>query len=119
MDELSAEEFADRSGATAEQLRRLVELGTITSTSGEVANMGLEAPRRQPARTAVPAQVHGHGQDGSGSGFHELDVHSGQGPALQAGDVHLGAADLGRDLVLVQVLEEPQDDHLTFQRWEG
>ena len=32
MDELSAEELADRSGVTAEQLRRLVELGIITPT---------------------------------------------------------------------------------------
>ena len=30
MDELSGEELADRSGVTAEQLRRLVELGVIT-----------------------------------------------------------------------------------------
>jgi hypothetical protein len=30
---------------------------------GEVANMGLQVPRRQPARTAVPAQI--HGQDGA------------------------------------------------------
>jgi DNA-binding transcriptional MerR regulator len=30
MDELSGEELADRSGVTAEQLRRLVELGIIT-----------------------------------------------------------------------------------------
>jgi adenylate cyclase len=33
MDELSGEELADRSGVTAEQLRRLVELGVITPTS--------------------------------------------------------------------------------------
>jgi hypothetical protein len=32
MDELSAEELAGRSGVTAEQLRRLVELGIITPT---------------------------------------------------------------------------------------
>jgi adenylate cyclase len=32
MDELSGEELADRSGVTAEQLRRLVELGIITPT---------------------------------------------------------------------------------------
>jgi adenylate cyclase len=32
MDELSGEELADRSGVTAEQLRRLVELGIIAST---------------------------------------------------------------------------------------
>jgi adenylate cyclase len=32
MDELSGEELADRSGATTEQLRRLVELGIITPT---------------------------------------------------------------------------------------
>jgi DNA-binding transcriptional MerR regulator len=32
MDELSSEELADRSGMTAEQLRRLVELGIITPT---------------------------------------------------------------------------------------
>jgi adenylate cyclase len=32
MDELSSEELADRSGVTAEQLRRLVELGIITPT---------------------------------------------------------------------------------------
>jgi DNA-binding transcriptional MerR regulator len=32
MDELSAEELADRSGVTAQQLRRLVELGIITPT---------------------------------------------------------------------------------------
>ena len=32
MDELSTEELADRSGVTAEQLRRLVELGIITPT---------------------------------------------------------------------------------------
>ena len=32
MDELSGEELADRSGVTAEQLRRLVELGVITPT---------------------------------------------------------------------------------------
>jgi adenylate cyclase len=32
MDELSGEELADRSGATAQQLRRLVELGIITPT---------------------------------------------------------------------------------------
>jgi DNA-binding transcriptional MerR regulator len=32
MDELFAEELADRSGVTAEQLRRLVELGIITPT---------------------------------------------------------------------------------------
>jgi hypothetical protein len=30
MDELSGEELADRSGVTAERLRRLVELGIIT-----------------------------------------------------------------------------------------
>jgi adenylate cyclase len=33
MEELSAQELADRSGVTTEQLRRLVELGIITSTS--------------------------------------------------------------------------------------
>ena len=33
MDELSGEELADRSGVTAEQLRRLVELGIITPTA--------------------------------------------------------------------------------------
>jgi DNA-binding transcriptional MerR regulator len=33
MDELSGEELADRSGVTAEQLRRLVELGIIIPTS--------------------------------------------------------------------------------------
>ena len=32
MEELSGEELADRSGVTAEQLRRLVELGIITPT---------------------------------------------------------------------------------------
>jgi adenylate cyclase len=32
MDELSGEELADRSGVTAEQLRRLVELGIVTPT---------------------------------------------------------------------------------------
>jgi hypothetical protein len=48
------------------------------------------------------------------SGFHQLGTHPGQGTALQPGDVHLGAADPGRDFVLVQVLEEPQDDDLTF-----
>jgi adenylate cyclase len=32
MDELSGEELADRSGVTAEQLRRLIELGIITPT---------------------------------------------------------------------------------------
>jgi hypothetical protein len=32
MDKLSGEELADRSGVTAEQLRRLVELGIITPT---------------------------------------------------------------------------------------
>ena len=32
MDELSGEELADRSGMTAQQLRRLVELGIITPT---------------------------------------------------------------------------------------
>jgi DNA-binding transcriptional MerR regulator len=32
MDELSSEELADRSGVTAQQLRRLVELGIITPT---------------------------------------------------------------------------------------
>ena len=32
MDELSAEELADRSGVTAQQLQRLVELGIITPT---------------------------------------------------------------------------------------
>jgi hypothetical protein len=48
------------------------------------------------------------------SGFHQLGTHPGQGTALQPRDVHLGAADPGRDFVLVQVLEEPQDDDLTF-----
>ena len=51
----------------------------------------------------------------SRSGFHQLGAHAGQGPALEAGHVHLGEADPGRDLVLVQVLEEPQDDNLAFQ----
>ena len=32
MAELSGEELADRSGVTAQQLRRLVELGIITPT---------------------------------------------------------------------------------------
>jgi DNA-binding transcriptional MerR regulator len=32
MDELSGEELADRSGVTAQQLRRLVDLGIITPT---------------------------------------------------------------------------------------
>jgi hypothetical protein len=41
------------------------------------------------------------------SGFHQLSAHAGQGPALQPGDMHLGEADPGRDLVLVQILEEP------------
>jgi hypothetical protein len=49
-------------------------------------------------------------------GLYQLRAHAGQGPALQAGDVHLGEADLGSDLILVQVLEEPQDDDLAFQR---
>ena len=42
-----------------------------------------------------------------------------QGAALQPGDVHLGVADPGRDLILVQVLEEPQHDDLALQRREG
>ena len=41
------------------------------------------------------------------SGFHQLGAHAGQGAALQPGDVHLGEADPGRDLVLVQIVEEP------------
>ena len=41
------------------------------------------------------------------SRFHQLGAQAGQGPALQPGDVHLGEADLGRDLVLVQIVEEP------------
>ena len=46
------------------------------------------------------------------SGLHQLGAHAGQGPALQPRDVHLGVADLGRNLVLIQVVEEPQHDHL-------
>jgi hypothetical protein len=30
-----------------------------------------------------------------------------------------GEADPGCDLILVQVLEEPQQDDLTFQLWQG
>jgi len=41
------------------------------------------------------------------SGFHQLGMHAGQGPALQPGDMHLGETDPSRDLVLVQILEEP------------
>ena len=41
------------------------------------------------------------------SGFHQLGAHAGQGAALQPGDMHLGEADPGRDLVLVQIVEEP------------
>jgi hypothetical protein len=49
------------------------------------------------------------------SWLHQLGMHAAQGPALQPRDVHLGAADPGCDLVLVQILEEPQHDDLTLQ----
>jgi NADP-dependent 3-hydroxy acid dehydrogenase YdfG len=49
-------------------------------------------------------------------GLDQLGAHAGQGATLEPGDVHLRAADPGRDLILVQVVEEPQDDDLTFQR---
>jgi len=43
----------------------------------------------------------------SSARFHQLGAHAGQGAALQPGDMHLGEADPGRDLVLVQIVEEP------------
>src|SRR4029453_12395100 len=46
---------------------------------------------------------------------HQLSAHSGQGPALQGGDVHLGEADPGRDGVLIQLMEEPKNDDLALQ----
>jgi hypothetical protein len=49
------------------------------------------------------------------SRLHQLSAHAGQGPALQAGDVHLGEADPGRDGVLVQLMEEPENDDLALQ----
>src|SRR6201994_4237201 len=43
----------------------------------------------------------------------------GEGPGQQAGDVHLGDAELGRDLGLGQVAEEPEQEDLLLARWQA
>ena len=48
-------------------------------------------------------------------GLHQLGTHAGKGAALQARHVHLRAAELCSDGVLVQVVEEPQQDDFAFQ----
>jgi hypothetical protein len=65
-----------------------------------------------------PHDLQGH-RSLAWSGLHQLGTHPRQGAALEPGDVHLGAADPGGDLILVQVLEEPQHDDLTLQSREG
>jgi hypothetical protein len=68
--------------------------------------------------TQVEDDRHRHRSFGR-SRFDQLGAHAGQSPALQPRDVHLREADPGRDLVLVQVLEEPQDDDLALQLRQG
>jgi hypothetical protein len=45
MHELSGEELVDRSGATAQQLRRLVDLGIITPTAGPLPRSDIQRIR--------------------------------------------------------------------------
>src|SRR5215211_8639444 len=80
------------------------------------------SPRTPPrARPRLTSTIHMTciATSSARSRFHQLGAQAGQGAALQPGDVHLGEADPGCDLILVQVLEEPQQDDLTFQLWQG
>ena len=72
-----------------------------------VINASPRIPPRASPRVTSPIHMTFIATSSARSGFHQLGAHAGQGAALQPGDVHLGEADPGRDLVLVQIVEEP------------